>query len=74
MNKNPELMMAAQAARRSGVEVSPASPYYDRLRSLNMQMDFVPYGSPEYHYLEREIAAMEQRAQQRTAADVSINV
>ena len=74
MNKNPELMMAATVARQQRVEIPVASPYYDKLRSLNMQMDFVPYGSPEYHYLEREIAAMEQRARQRTAADVSINV
>ena len=76
MNKNPEILMAATTASRSGLmaAIPVTSPYYDRLRSLNIQMDFVPYGSPEYHYLEREIAAMEQRAQQRTAANMAINI
>lgn len=44
------------------MRIPPASPYYDRLRSLNIELDFVPYGSPEYHYLNRQIEELEQRA------------
>ena len=44
------------------MRITPASPYYDRLRSLNIELDFVPYGSPEYHYLNRQIEELEQRA------------
>ena len=44
------------------MRIPPASPYYDRLRSLNIQMDFVPYNSPEYHYLNRQIEELERRA------------
>lgn len=44
------------------MRITPASPYYDRLRSLNIQLDFVPFGSPEYHYLRRQVEEMEQRA------------
>lgn len=46
------------------IRISPASPYYDRLRSLNIELDFVPFGSPEWHYLAREIEEMERRALQ----------
>lgn len=44
------------------MEIPLASPYYDRLRSLNIQLDFAPYGSPEYHFLNRQIEEMQQRA------------
>ena len=44
------------------MRITPASPYYDRLRSLNIQLDFVPFNSPEYHYLRRQVEEMEQRA------------
>lgn len=44
------------------MRIPPASPYYDRLRSLNIQLDFVPFNSPEYHYLRRQVEEMEQRA------------
>lgn len=44
------------------IRITPASPYYDRLRSLNIQLDFVPFNSPEYHYLRRQVEEMEQRA------------
>lgn len=56
------------------MDVPVTSPYYDRLRSLNMQMDFVPVGSPEYKYLDSEIAKMERRARQRREADMNSNV
>lgn len=39
------------------------SPYYDRLRSLNIELDFTPYGSPEYTYLQSQIEEMQKRAQ-----------
>ena len=45
-----------------GMRITPAAPYYDRLRSLNIQLDFVPFNSPEYHYLRRQVEEMEQRA------------
>lgn len=45
-------------------EIPMASPYYDRLRSLNIELDFVPFGSPEYHYLRRQVEEMESRALQ----------
>lgn len=44
------------------MRIPPASPYYDRLRSLNIELDFVPFNSPEYHYLRRQVEEMEQRA------------
>ena len=44
------------------MRITPASPYYDRLRSLKIQLDFVPFNSPEYHYLRRQVEEMEQRA------------
>lgn len=44
------------------MRIPPASPYYDRLRSLNIQLDFVPFNSPEYHYLRRQVEEMERRA------------
>lgn len=44
------------------MRITPASPYYDRLRSLNIELDFVPFNSPEYHYLRRQVEEMEQRA------------
>lgn len=46
------------------MDIPMASPYYDRLRSLNIELDFVPFGSPEWHYLTREIKEMERRALQ----------
>lgn len=45
-------------------DIPMASPYYDRLRSLNIELDFVPFGSPEWHYLTREVEEMERRALQ----------
>ena len=44
------------------MRITPASPYYDRLRSLKIQLDFVPFNSPDYHYLRRQVEEMEQRA------------
>lgn len=68
MNTNSENLITVPVARHTHVEIPVSSPYYDRLRSLNMQMDFVPYGSPEYHYLDHEIAETERRAIDRMAA------
>ena len=56
------------------MDVPVTSPYYDQLRSLNMQMDFVPVGSPEYKYLDAKITEMERRARQCRKTDVNINV
>ena len=56
------------------MDVPVTSPYYDQLRSLNMQLDFAPYGSPEYHYLNSEIEKMENRARKRMEADRNIAV
>lgn len=47
------------------INIPIASPYYDRLRSLHIQMESVPYGSLEYHYLDEQIAEMERRARLR---------
>lgn len=41
------------------------SPYYDRLRSLHIQMAEVAYGSPEYAYINRQILELEHRAMLR---------
>ncbi len=46
-------------------EIPVTSPYYDRIRSLNNERDFAPYGSPEYNYLSLQIEEMEQRARHR---------
>ena len=56
------------------MDVPFTSPYYDQLRSLNMQMDFVPVGSPEYKYLDAKITEMERRARQRCETGMNINV
>lgn len=56
------------------MDVPVTSPYYDQLRSLNIQMDFVPVGSPEYKYLDAKITEMERRARRRLEADMNINV
>lgn len=52
MSKQPIVMQGIPAT----------SPYYDRLRSLYIQIDFAPYASPEYYYLSRLIEELEQRA------------
>lgn len=52
--------------------IPAASPYYDRLRSLNIEMDFVPYNSPEYHYLKKQIAELELRARKRMNLESNI--
>lgn len=64
MKKEPKTCLAV-------VDIPATSPYYDRLRSLNMQMDFVPYGSPEYHYLDRQICELTERARRRAQTDLS---
>ena len=56
------------------MDVPVTSPYYDQLRSLNMQMDFVPVGSPEFKHLNAEITELEYRAHQRMMADQNIRV
>ena len=73
MNKNPEI------ADQPALNVAPAdipytSPYYDKIRSLKMERDFASFGSPERQWIELQISEMTQRAQQRVAADMSINV
>ena len=50
------------------------SPYYDQLRSLKMDLDFAPYGSPEFKHLNAEITELEYRAHQRMIADQNIRV
>lgn len=55
-------------------DVPVTSPYYDRLRSLNMQLGFVPYGSPEYRFLSGEIDKLERRAADRMEAYGRIGV
>lgn len=49
-------------------DIPVASPYYDRLRSLNCELDFVPFGSPEYRYLCEQIEEMEHRARKHMLA------
>lgn len=39
-----------------------SSPYYNRIRALSIELDFVPYNSPEHHYLLKQIEEMERRA------------
>jgi hypothetical protein len=56
------------------IDVPVTSPYYDQLRSLNIQMNFVPVGSPEYKYLDAKITEMERRARQRCETNMNINV
>ena len=54
------------------MRITPASPYYDRLRSLNIELDFVPFNSPEYHYLRRQVEEMEQRARKHIETNRNI--
>ena len=56
------------------MDVPVTSPYYDQIRSLAMQMDFVPVGSPEYSRLGTRLAEMERRVRQRRETDMNINV
>lgn len=56
------------------MDVPVTSPYYDRIRSLNNQKDFVPHGSPEYKYINYQIAEMERRARKRIEVNKHINV
>lgn len=60
MYRKPELMM---------FDVPVASPYYDRLRALKLQVSEEPYGSPEYNYLNRQISELSSRARKRMLAD-----
>lgn len=55
-------MKSLQATQRS---IPAASPYYDRLRSLHIELDFAPYGSPEREHLLRQVDEMELRARKR---------
>lgn len=55
--------MSSKQILMPGIPV--ASPYYDRLRSLNIELDFVPYNSPEYHHLKKQIEELEYRALRR---------
>lgn len=61
----PTRLIATNDALR---DIPIASPYYDRLRSLNIQMDFVPYGSPEYQFLNEQIAELGKRARRHMLA------
>lgn len=69
MNKQPELLMAAG---QGSTHIPATSPYYDRLRSLSMQLDFAPIGSPERDYLNRQIAELTNRAEKRMLTDLTI--
>lgn len=55
-------METLQTTTRS---IPAASPYYDRLRSLHIELDFAPYGSPEREHLLRQVSEMERRAHER---------
>ena len=70
MNKQPELLTAA--AGRGSTHIPATSPYYDRLRSLSMQLDFAPIGSPERDYLNRQIEELTDRAEKRMLTDLTI--
>ena len=60
MYNKPEILMT---------DIPVASPYYDRLRSLNMQLDFAPRNSPEHQFLSLQIQEMKERAVKRMEAD-----
>ena len=49
-------------------DVPIASPYYDRLRSLAMERDFAPVGSPERQWIDQQISETTQRALDRLKA------
>ncbi len=61
-------MSSKQQIFMQGIPVT--SPYYDRLRSLKIDMDFVPYNAPEYHHLKRQIKELELRARKRMALEL----
>ena len=63
MLKKPEILMT---------DIPTTSPYYDKLRSLKLELDFVPYGSPEYRNLRVEIANTEKCARKKMETDNSI--
>ena len=54
--------------RNLPIDVPATSPYYDRLRSLSMQLDFCPYGSPEYGVIIAEINNVRRIAATRMAS------
>ena len=49
-------------------DIPTASPYYDRLRSLALERDFAPVGSPERQWIDQQISETTQRALDRLKA------
>ena len=72
MNIEPEITDAPTTEALAGIP--PTSPYYDRLRSLNYEMDFAPYGSPEFHMIDRQINELTERALKRMEAEKTLNM
>ena len=60
--------------RRFHKRISVASPYYDRLRSLHIQIMEVAYGSPEYIYISRQILELEHRAMLRMITGINYGI
>lgn len=52
--------------------IPTSSPYYDRLRSLHIQIDFTPINTPEYKMLSKQIADLENRARKKMTIDESV--
>lgn len=69
---NSAMKAMKQTIPFEGMRIPTASPYYDRLRSLYIQIDFAPYGSPEYHHLRRQVEEMEQRARKHIETNRNI--
>ena len=72
MNIEPEIKDAP--VHRIPQGIPETSPYYDRLRSLNYEMDFAPYGSPEFHMIDRQINELTERALKRMEAEKTLNM
>ena len=64
MYKQTEIADRPSAQLNPG-DVPIASPYYDRLRSLALERDFAPVGSPEFQMIDRQINELTERARKR---------
>lgn len=72
MNIEPEIKDAPVYRIPQGIPVT--SPYYERLLSLNHEMDFAPYGSPEFQMIDRQINELTERARKRMNDERNYNL
>lgn len=60
--------------RTKTMDIPTSSPYYDRLRSLRIQIGVTPVGTPEYYMLNKQILELEKRARKKIARDISVGI